>query len=158
MHFYTNDVVATSKIPILSPRVRFPVGVFFFATARSPPPLRPRAETRSHEYPRLTGEATDFGCGHRSGLGRVCDFWCWNDLEWTGCSRVTGHRTETTIVFFLELGAVPMRDRVVGVRRTVLRRSRGLGPHAKIPRLESLQAQYWAPHKAHAQQCDCFVN
>ena len=34
-----------------------------------------------------------------------------------------------------------MRDRVDGVRRTVLRRSPGLGPHAKIPRLESLQAQ-----------------
>ena len=34
-----------------------------------------------------------------------------------------------------------MRDRVDGVRRAVLRRSPGLGPHAKIPRLESLQAQ-----------------
>ena len=34
-----------------------------------------------------------------------------------------------------------MRDRVDGVRRAVLRRSSGLGPHAKIPRLESLQAQ-----------------
>ena len=71
--------------------------------------MPPWAETRSHEYPRLAGDATDFGCGHRSDLGRVCDFWCWNDLEWTGCSRVTGHRTETTVIFFLELGAVPMR-------------------------------------------------
>ena len=42
---------------------------------------------------------------------------------------------------FLVLGAVPMRDRVDGVRRAVLRRSPGLGPHTKIPRLESLQAQ-----------------
>ena len=109
MHFYTNDVVATSKIPILSPRVRFPVGVFFLAPVPLHPPLPPWAETRSHEYPRLAGDATDFGCGHRSDLGRVCDFWCWNDLEWTGCSRVTGHRTETTVIFFLELGAVPMR-------------------------------------------------
>ena len=38
-----------------------------------------------------------------------------------------------------------MRDRVDGVRRAVLRRSPGLGPHAKIPRLESLQAQSWSP-------------
>ena len=147
MHFYTNDVVATSKIPILSPRVRFPVGVFFLPLCPLTPPLAPGAETRSHEYPRSAGEATDSDCGHLSGPGRVCDFWCWNDLEWTGCSRVTGHRTETTSMFFLELGAVPMRDRVDGVRRTVLRRSPGLGPHAKIPRLESLQAQSWAPHK-----------
>ena len=36
-----------------------------------------------------------------------------------------------------------MRDRVDGVRRALLRRSPGLGPHAKIPRLESLQAQSW---------------
>ena len=115
MHFYTNDVVATSKIPILSPRVRFPVGVFFLAPVPLHPPLPPWAETRSHEYPRSAGEATDSDCGHLSGPGRVCDFWCWNDLEWTGCSRVTGHRTETTIMFFLELGAVPMRDRVDGV-------------------------------------------
>ena len=41
-----------------------------------------------------------------------------------------------------------MRDRVDGVRRAVLRRSPGLGPHAKIPRLESLQAQSWAPHRS----------
>ena len=40
-----------------------------------------------------------------------------------------------------------MRDRVDGARRTALRRSPGLGPHAKIPRLESLQAQSWTPHK-----------
>ena len=40
-----------------------------------------------------------------------------------------------------------MRDRGDGVRRAVLRRSPGLGPHAKIPRLESLQAQSWTPHK-----------
>ena len=100
MHFYTNDVVATSKIPILSPRVRFPVGVFFFAPMPSYPPFAPGAETRSHEYPRLAGDATDFGCGHRSDLGRARDFWCWNDLEWTGCGRATGHRTETTIMFF----------------------------------------------------------
>ena len=39
MHFYTNDVVATSKIPILSPRVRFPVGVFFLAPEPPTPPL-----------------------------------------------------------------------------------------------------------------------
>ena len=147
MHFYTNDVVATSKIPILSPRVRFPVGVFFLPLCPLHPPCPPWAETRSHEYPRLAGEATDFGCVRRSDLGRVCNFWCWNDLEWTACTRVTGHRTETTIMFFLVLGAVPMRDRVDGVRRTVLRRSPGLGPHAKIPRLESLQAQSWTPHK-----------
>ena len=42
-----------------------------------------------------------------------------------------------------------MRDRGDGVRRAVLRRSPGLGPHAKIPRLESLQAQSWAPHRSH---------
>ena len=34
-----------------------------------------------------------------------------------------------------------MRDLVDGLSRAVLRRSPGLGPHAKIPRLESLQAQ-----------------
>ena len=83
--------------------------VYFFLPCAPCTPLPPWAETRSHEYPRLAGEATDFGCGHRSGLGRARDFWCWNDLEWTGCSRVTGHRTETTVIFFLELGAVPMR-------------------------------------------------
>ena len=157
MHFYTNDVVATSKIPILSPRVRFPVGVFFFAPMPYDPTLPPWAKTRSHEYPSLAGEATDFPCGHRSGPGRVCDFWCWNDLEWTGFRRVGGDRTETvetTIMFFLELGAVPMRDRVDGVRRDVLRRSPGLGPHAKIPRLESLQAQSWTPHPRLTQQCN----
>ena len=117
MHFYTNDVVATSKIPILSPRVRFPVGVFFFAPMPPFPPLASCAETRSHEYPRSAGEATDSDCGHLSGPGRVCDFWCWNDLDWTGCSRVTGHRIETTIMFFCVLGAVPMRDRVDGVKK-----------------------------------------
>ena len=41
MHFYTNDVVATSKIPILSPRVRFPVGVFFLPLCPYTPPLPP---------------------------------------------------------------------------------------------------------------------
>ena len=41
MHFYTNDVVATSKIPILSPRVRFPVGVFFLPQCPLTPPLPP---------------------------------------------------------------------------------------------------------------------
>ena len=103
MHFYTNDVVATSKIPILSPRVRFPVGVFFLPLCPLHPPCPPWAETRSHEYPRLAGEATDFGCVRRSDLGRARDFWCWNDLEWTACTRVTGHRTDTTIIFFCSI-------------------------------------------------------
>ena len=147
MHFYTNDVVATSKIPILSPRVRFPVGVFFLPLRPLTPPLRLGPKRGPTGTRGRQEEAADSDCGHLSGPGRVCDFWCWNDLEWTGCSRVTGHRTETTIMFFLELGAVPMRDRVDGVRRAVLRRSPGLGPHAKIPRLESLQAQSWTPHK-----------
>ena len=52
-----------------------------------------------------------------------------------------------------------MRDRVDGVRRTVLRRSPGLGPHAKIPRLESLQAQSWAPHTPlAAHSCKLAIN
>ena len=103
MHFYTNDVVATSKIPILSPRVRFPVGVFFLPLCPLHPPCPPWAETRSHEYPRLAGEATDFGCVRRSDLGRARDFWCWNDLEWTACTRVTGHRTDTMIILFCSI-------------------------------------------------------
>ena len=60
-----------------------------------------------------------------------------------------------------------MRDRVDGVRRTVLRRSPGLGPHAKIPRLESLQAQSWTPqsctphkltHTAVRLRCELAIN
>ena len=30
---------------------------------------------------------------------RARDFWCWNDLEWTGCGRVTGHRTDDNVFF-----------------------------------------------------------
>ena len=66
-------------------------------------PLPPWAETRSHEYPRLAGEATDFGCVRRSDLGRARDFWCWNDVEWTACTRVTGHRTDTMIILFCSI-------------------------------------------------------
>ena len=40
-----------------------------------------------------------------------------------------------------------MRERVDGVRRVAGKHATGLGPHAKIPRLESLQAQSWTPHK-----------
>ena len=36
-----------------------------------------------------------------------------------------------------------MRERVDGVRRASIAKHHGLGPHAKIPRLESLQAQSW---------------
>ena len=54
-----------------------------------------------------------------------------------------------------------MRDRGDGVRRAVLRRSPGLGPHAKIPRLESLQAQSWAPRRSHTAvllRCELAIN
>ena len=40
-----------------------------------------------------------------------------------------------------------MRDRVDGVRRDSVAKHDGLGPHTKIPRPESLQAQSWTPHK-----------
>ena len=102
----------------------------------------------------MAGEATDFGCVRRSDLGRVCNFWCWNDLEWTGCSRVTGHRTETTVIFFLELGAVPMR----GSRRW---RQNGLYCKAYRPwpaREDSSTRELASPKlvsaTAHTQQCD----
>ena len=47
-----------------------------------------------------------------------------------------------------------MRERVDGVGRVAGKHATGLGPHAKIPRLESLQAQSWAPHPLLTQQCD----
>ena len=87
------------RIPFLVPGFDSRL-VYFFCPCAPYPPFPPWAARGGHEYPRLAGEATDFGCGHRSGLGRARDFWCWNDLEWTGCTRVTGHRTETTIMFF----------------------------------------------------------
>ena len=42
-----------------------------------------------------------------------------------------------------------MRNRVDGVRTASIAKHTGLGPHAKIPRLESLQAQSWAPPRSH---------
>ena len=51
-----------------------------------------------------------------------------------------------------------MRDRLDGVRRTVLRRSPGLGPHAKIPRLESCKPKVGLRTPLVAHSCKLAIN